>query len=74
MSLAKLKLLQLGLRLITEETEPDLTQVILETHLEHLEPHLTTKCQMVMEGVMSIQSGDHPLELLRARSAPFDFD
>jgi flagellar motor component MotA len=73
-SLAKLKLLQLGLRLTVDEVELELTQNILETHLVHLEHHLMTKCRMVMEGIMSIQSGDHPNVVESKVRTFFDFD
>jgi flagellar motor component MotA len=73
-SLAKLKYLKLGLRLTIEEAKPDLAQDILKTHLELLEPHLTTKCRMVMEGILSIQSGDHPSVIESKIRTFFDFD
>ena len=41
-------------------TEPDLIMDILETWLQSLENEYKRKHQKVIEGIMSIQSGDNP--------------
>ena len=47
-------------RLAVDGTEPDLIMDILETWLQSLENEYKRKHQKVIEGIMSIQSGDNP--------------
>ena len=47
-------------QLAIDGTEPDLIMDILETWLESLEHEYGRKHQKVIEGIMSIQSGDNP--------------
>ena len=49
-----------GLELASDGTEPELIQTILEMQIQTLLHHHKTKCRMVTEGVLSIQSGDNP--------------
>jgi hypothetical protein len=72
--LPKPMFLQRGFDLVVQNAEPGLTQTILETFLVHLELHLMAKCRMVMEGIMSIQSGDHPRIIESKVRTFFDFD
>ena len=50
----------LGVGLATDGTEPELLQTILETWKESLLREQEVKYRKVLEGIMSIQSGDNP--------------
>ncbi|MFP6647797.1 MAG: hypothetical protein VCF24_30185, partial [Candidatus Latescibacterota bacterium] len=52
--------MQAGFRLAVDGTEPDLIMDILETWLQSLEHEYERKHQKIIEGIMSIQSGDNP--------------
>ncbi len=52
--------MQDAVRLAVDGTEPDLIMDILKTWLASLEHEYKTKHQKVIEGIMSIQSGDNP--------------
>lgn len=52
--------LQSAVRLMVDGTEPDLIADILETWLTSLEYQFKRRRQKVIEGIMSIQSGDNP--------------
>ena len=52
--------LNYGLRLAVDGTEPDLIMDILETWRDSLLHQHKTKYDKVIEGIMSIQSGDNP--------------
>jgi len=49
-----------GLRLAVDGTEPELVQAILRTWMRSLMHEHEVKYRKVMEGMMSIQSGDNP--------------
>ena len=53
--------LPMGLELAADGTEPELIQTMIETQGQTLMHYLETKYRMVLDGVMSIQSGDNPL-------------
>ena len=52
--------MRFAFRLAVDGTEPDLIMDILETWLQSLENEYKRKHQKVIEGIMSIQSGDNP--------------
>ena len=54
------KFLAAGLRLAVDGTEPELVQAILGTWMSSLIHEHEVKYRKVMEGIMSIQSGDNP--------------
>ena len=51
-----------ALQLLVDGTEPALLHDLLETRLKRaILPQQSTRCAMIIEAVMSIQSGDHPV-------------
>ena len=54
------KLFTAGVRLAVDGTEPELIMAILETWLSSLMHEHEVKYRKVIEGIMSIQSGDNP--------------
>lgn len=60
-----------ALQLAVDGTEPDLLRDMLETRLfRAILPQLETRCWMVIEAVMAIQSGDNP-GIIRYKMATF---
>lgn len=60
-----------ALQLAVDGTEPDLLRDMLETRLvSAILPQLETRCRMVIEAVMAIQSGDNP-GIIRHKMATF---
>ena len=60
-----------GMRLAVDGTEPGLIQTILETWLRSLVREQEMKYRKVMEGIMSIQSGNNP-KLVEADGVTID--
>jgi len=49
----------MGFHLIVDGTEPSLVEIVLETRTHFLMQHYETMYQMIMEAILSLQSGDN---------------